>query len=79
MSTSARAAKVHHVFTPLMSQPPSVGVAAVTIDATSEPKSGSVTATAFMTSPDASVGSHTLLLLVGPAGHQRPATGSRGA
>ena len=37
MSTSARAAKVHQVFTPLTSQPPSVGVAAVTMLATSEP------------------------------------------
>ena len=58
MSTSARAAKVHHVFTPLTSHPPSVRVAAVTMAATSEPKSGSVTATAFMTSPEASCGSH---------------------
>ena len=31
---------------------PRCGVAAVTIEATSEPKSGSVTATAFITSPD---------------------------
>ncbi len=58
MSTSARAAKVHHVFTPLTNHPPEVRVAAVTMAATSEPKSGSVTATAFITSPDARRGSH---------------------
>ena len=59
MSTSARAPNVHHVFTPLISQPPSVGVAVTLMPATSEPKSGSVTATAAITSPDASLGSHS--------------------
>ena len=58
MRTSARAANVHHVFTPRISQPPSVLEAAVTRPATSEPKSGSVTATATMVSPLASFGSH---------------------
>ena len=58
ISTSARAAKVHQVFTPLISHPPSTGVAEVTMPATSEPKSGSVTATAASTSPVASLGSH---------------------
>ncbi len=57
MSTSARAAKVHQVLTPLINQPPSVGTAEVTTPATSEPKSGSVTATAPMTSALASRGS----------------------
>ena len=38
--------------------------------ATSEPKSGSVTATAFMTSPEARRGQPRLLLLVGAARHQ---------
>ena len=57
ISTSARAAKVHHVLTPLISHPPSVGTAAVTTPATSEPKSGSVTATAPITSAVASLGS----------------------
>jgi hypothetical protein len=59
MSTSARAANVHHVFTPFTNHPPSVRAAPVTMAATSDPKSGSVTATAFMTSPEASLGSHT--------------------
>ena len=59
MSTSARAPKVHHVFTPLISQPPSVLVAVTLMPATSEPKSGSVTATAFITSAVASLGSHS--------------------
>ena len=58
MRTSARAAKVHHVLTPLMTHPPSTGVAAVTMPATSEPKSGSVTATAARISAEASFGSH---------------------
>ena len=57
ISTSARAPKVHQVLTPLTSQPPSVGVAVAVMPATSEPKSGSVTATAFMTSAVASLGS----------------------
>ena len=61
MSTSARAPNVHHVFTPLISQPsPSVaGVAVTLMPATSEPKSGSVTATAAITSAVASFGSHS--------------------
>ena len=58
ISTSARAAKVHHVFTPLITHPPSTGVAAVTMLATSDPKSGSVTATAARISAEASLGSH---------------------
>ena len=40
--------------------------------ATSEPKSGSVTATAAMISPVASLGSHSLLLRLGAALDQRP-------
>ena len=57
ISTSARAAKVHQVLTPLTSHPPSVGAAAVVMPATSDPKSGSVTATAPITSAVASLGS----------------------
>ncbi len=57
MSTVARAPNVHHVFTPLISQPPSVFVAVTLMPATSEPKSGSVTATAAITSAVASLGS----------------------
>ena len=56
ISTSARAPNVHHVFTPLMSHPPSAFVAVTFMPATSEPKSGSVTATAFMISAVASCG-----------------------
>jgi len=37
ISTSARAAKVHQVFTPLMSHPPLVRVAVVVMPATSDP------------------------------------------
>jgi hypothetical protein len=37
MRTSARAANVHQVLTPLMSQPPSVCMAMVVMAATSEP------------------------------------------
>jgi len=37
ISTSARAAKVHQVLTPLTTQPPSTGDADVTMPATSEP------------------------------------------
>ncbi len=59
MSTSARAANVHQVFTPLISHPPSTGDAAVTTPATSDPKSGSVTATAPITSALASLGSQS--------------------
>ena len=58
MSTSARAANVHHVLTPLMAQPPGAGLADTLMPATSEPKSGSVTATATIVSPDAMRGSH---------------------
>ena len=58
IKTSARAANVHHVLVPLMSQPPGVFVALVVTPATSLPKSGSVTATAARTSPDASRGNH---------------------
>ena len=58
-STSARAPKVHQVFTPLMSQPPSVRVALVVTVAESLPTSGSVTAMAFRTSAVASLGSHS--------------------
>ena len=50
-------ANVHHVLVPLMSQPPSVFVALVVTPATSLPKSGSVTATAARTSPEARRGS----------------------
>ena len=65
MSTSARAPKVHQVFTPLMRQPlrpsgASPGVAVVFTPATSLPKSGSVTATAARTSALASLGSHSI-------------------
>ncbi len=59
ISTSARAPNVHQVFTPLISQPPSALVAVTLMPATSEPKSGSVTATAFMTSAVASFESHS--------------------
>ena len=69
---------MHQVFTPLISQPPSVRVAAVTTPATSEPKSGSVTATAPMTSAVASLGSHVLLLLLGAAVDEGPGRGSPG-
>jgi hypothetical protein len=58
MRTSARAPNVHQVFTPLTSQPPSVFVAVTLIRATSDPKSGSVTATAAMASALARRGSH---------------------
>ncbi len=57
-STSARAANVHQVLTPLIVHPPSTGAAEVVTLATSEPKSGSVTATAPSTSAPASFGSH---------------------
>ena len=40
--------------------------------ATSEPKSGSVTATAFMTSAGGELGQPLLLLLLGAAREQRP-------
>ena len=64
INTSARAAKVHHVLTPLMTYPGlavgSVGRVAVTLmSATSLPKSGSVTATAAITSAVASFGSQS--------------------
>ena len=72
ISTSARAAKVHQVLTPLISHPPSTGVAAVTMPATSEPKSGSVTATAARISAEASLGQPLLLLLLGAAVDQGP-------
>ena len=68
--TSARPANVHHVFTPLM---PIAAVVRVRrrrftfTPATSEPKSGSVTATATISSPDAMRGSQPLLLLLGAA------------
>ena len=58
MRTSARAPNVHQVLTPLMSHPPSVFVAVTLMPATSEPKSGSVTATAAITSAVARRGSH---------------------
>ncbi len=51
---------MHHVFTPLMSHPPAVGEAAVITPATSDPKSGSVTATAPITSAVASLGNHSI-------------------
>src|ERR1700733_5229608 len=57
-SRSARAANVHQVLAPLMSQPPSVRVALVVSAATSDPQSGSVTAIAHKTSPLATGGSH---------------------
>ena len=58
MSTSARAAKVDQVLVPRISQSPAaVRLAAAEIPATSEPKSGSVTATPAMISPVASLGS----------------------
>ena len=62
MSTSARAANVHQVFTPVMTQPlappgPAARVAVTFRPATSDPKSGSVTATAAITSAVASFGS----------------------
>ena len=59
MSTSARAANVDQVLVPRISQsPPAVGAAVTVMPATSEPKSGSVTATPAMISPVASLGSH---------------------
>ena len=62
ISTSARPANVHQVLTPLITQPaspsgPVAGVAITLMLATSEPKSGSVTATAAMISPVARRGS----------------------
>ena len=57
ISTLARAANVHQVFTPLRIQPPSTLVAGSITPATSEPKSGSVTATAPSTSAVANLGS----------------------
>ena len=73
MSTSARAAKVDQVLVPRISQSPSaVRPAATAIPATSDPKSGSVTATPAMISPVASLGSHVLLLDLGPAPQQGP-------
>ena len=53
---------MHHVLTPLITHPgapswPSAGVAVTLSPATSLPKSGSVTATATITSPVASRGS----------------------
>ena len=72
MSTSARAPNVHHVFTPLISQPPSVGVAVTLMPATSEPKSGSVTATGRHDLGGGQLGQPLLLLLLGAALDQRP-------
>ena len=72
MSTSARAPNVHQVFTPLISQPPSVRVARDLDAGDVAPTSGSVTATAFRTSAVASLGSHSLLLLLGAAGDAAP-------
>ena len=57
ISAVARPAKVHQVLVPLSTYPPSVGVAATFSLATSEPKSGSVTATAHSVSPEAIRGS----------------------
>jgi len=57
ISTVALAAKVHHVFVPFTTHPPSTFVAAVVTPATSLPKSGSVTATAASSSPEAIRGS----------------------
>ena len=64
ISTLARAPNVHHVLTPLITYPsapsgPAAGVAVTLSPATSLPKSGSVTATAAITSAVASLGSHS--------------------
>ena len=50
---------MHHVFTPLMTYSSPSRVADVVTAPLSEPKSGSVTATAGITSPLASLGSHS--------------------
>ena len=64
-----RAPRLHAV-----DEPAAVGrrVAVTFTPATSEPKSGSVTATAFMTSAVASLRQPLLLLLLGAAGEQGP-------
>ena len=54
----ARPANVAQVLTPLIFHPPSAGFAATDTAPASEPKSGSVTITATMSSPLAMPGSH---------------------
>ena len=72
-----RAPRLHAVDQPAGVRPSEpVGVAETFTPATSEPKSGSVTATAFITSADAS-GQPLVLLLLGAAREQGRGRGSR--